>query len=290
MITNPMLPEEVLASLEHFAVWLDNRGQRTNATRLRAYTKKYQTTFTKPPPKDDDAYRAQVDNYVFVNHEVQELLWIFRAVENNTPSGFDDIMRRVLGGQLLGRDDSDSLNSRDYQFQLRTAVYFLKAGFAVDLSTQADILASKHGRTFFIECKRLKSPNKVSTRIKEAYEQLWRHLQVVDFKAEFYALAALDITKIAHPHLGMTAGFTPEGCQKASRVELRLFHRKYEKELAHKRHARILDVWLQIVCPGVSATRHHILALFSSLHIATAMLNGTAKQAYDILRTAFETT
>ena len=129
-------------------------------------------------------------------------------------------MEHALGGNVLGRDDSDKLNSRDYQYQLRVAAYFIKSGFTVDLSTESDILVSKSGFTFFVECKRLKSPAKVRARISEAYKQLQRHLQSVSFQHGFFGMATFDITKIMQPNLGMSAARTPDGCRDGIRKQL----------------------------------------------------------------------
>jgi hypothetical protein len=282
------LPADTLASLEHYIEWLNSRGQRLNATRLKAYYSLYKTKFTKPPPIDDETFHAFINEYVFIEREITELLWILSAVEHNTPHGFDEIMSKVLGGQLVGRDDSDQLNSRDFQFQLRIAAYFSKAGFAVDLSTSADVKASKDGYTYFIECKRLKSPQKVAARISEAYEQIIRHIKPVSFRSGFYGIAAFDITKIMQPHLGLSYAETFETVLNVNRGQISEFCKTYEYALAHKRIPRILDVWLQILCPACLASGQGVFTPFSSLHLSTNAIDGPKYKAYSVLLDAFE--
>ena len=281
-------PIEILEKLRAFSVWLEGRGLKAVGTRLTAYAKDFESTYTKPHSKDSEEFHNQLNAYTFAIREVGELCWILDVMRENTPPGFNEVMDKVLGGNPLSRDDGDNLNSRDFQFQLRIASYFIRAGYAVDLSQQADVIAKKDGFTFYVECKRIKSPKRVRTRIKEAFEQLRPPLKGGILCGRRFGVAALDVSKIIHPHLGLTATDSDENCALAVRSQLSEFCSEYEDAIEAGRHSRILDVWLQVLCPCFNTTTGASFVLFSSLHNPGPWTSGPKYDAFHKLVDVFE--
>ncbi|WP_274371145.1 hypothetical protein [Morganella morganii] len=58
---------------------------------------------------------------------------------------------------------------REFLYELKIAAYLRLSGYEVNVSERADIIVNKE---IFVECKKIRSPSKIITRIKEALTQL----------------------------------------------------------------------------------------------------------------------
>jgi len=75
-------------------------------------------------------------------------------------------LRRSLGGAPLPAEESDS-RARDAQFELYVAAVCRQAGVSVELA-EPDAIVTTAGVRFGVAAKRVRSPNKVVVRVKEA--------------------------------------------------------------------------------------------------------------------------
>ena len=125
------------------------------------------STKTRKDFSDEDSSRM-----VHTLREVEELLWIQKGLLAQTLSGGIDLLQKILGGSPFAKDDSSNTPARDFQLELRIASYFVQTGFSVDMNEDADLEVAFPDGKLFVECKRMKSPNKVLKRAKNAAQQL----------------------------------------------------------------------------------------------------------------------
>jgi hypothetical protein len=288
--TDSHTPIENLEKIQSYAVRLEDMGLKTAGTRISTYIKEYKTVFIRKQSTDPEERRRQLTAYTFAGREIHELSWILDVMCDSPPPGFLEIMDQVLGGNPLARDDSNELNSRDFQFELRIASYFIRVGYKVDLSQQTDIIARKDGLTFFVECKRIKSQRQVERRIKKAFKQLRLPLTSGVSKSHQFGVVALDISKILHPHLGLSTSDSDSTFAYGVREQISNFRDEYAEVIETNRHPKIIEVWLQVVCPCFNTETNQSSTLFSSLHNSGPWSSGPKYVAYQILKDVFSVT
>lgn len=105
--------------------------------------------------------------------------------------------------------DADS-KSRNTQFELRIASYFCQAGCDVDLSTETDVISLSDDVAFYLECKRVGSTHQLAKRPSEAKNQLRRRIPRKNGTRVIYGCVAVDVTKCAFAHNGLTFAVTNE--------------------------------------------------------------------------------
>jgi len=107
--------------------------------------------------------------------EANEIVRVYSDLRQFEHTQFYEQLRKALSGQeYRGRVDNDQ--ARDFLFELSTATRFLRAGCEVELSEVCDIVAEIPEGTIFIECKRMKSVNKIAKNIKKASEQIKKRI------------------------------------------------------------------------------------------------------------------
>jgi hypothetical protein len=82
-------------------------------------------------------------------------------------------LAKILDGPALPSEESSSSNvARNVQFELSFASMLSRAGFSPELGEHPDVSIIVDGRVFLFQCKRLFTPAKLQTRIREAGRQL----------------------------------------------------------------------------------------------------------------------
>jgi hypothetical protein len=169
-----------------------------------------------------------------------------------------------------GRDfaalDTDS-HSRNTQFELRIASYFCQGGCEVDLSTDTDIVASNDDQVFYVECKRIASGRQLQKRLSEGRTQLRARLPRKDGRRRILGCIAVDITRVAFPHNGLTWAHTPEHSRDVIQDKLRSVANSIEGSLSFQSPRKLLCYWLQIHIPSLIMTPASFATRFSSYHI-----------------------
>lgn len=86
------------------------------------------------------------------------------------------LMKKVCSGRLVFPNEEGISQDRDFFYELKTARYFWAAGFEVDLTTDADLLASRANIRIHVECKRLWSEKNARKQIRRANKQIQNRL------------------------------------------------------------------------------------------------------------------
>jgi hypothetical protein len=213
-------------------------------------------------------FRSPVDWLLYVLREVHELMWILKGLKAHLPVGAAEKLRLIAGGRDFAALDVDS-RSRNIQFELRIASYFCQSGCEVDISTDTDVIARTDRYVFFVECKRVGSKNKLGTRLSEAKGQLARRTPHKGRKQRPLGCIAVDVTRIAFAHNGLTWGVTNEHSREVIQDKLVEIAAETEHLISFKSCPNLLCYWLQIHIPALimQPLPAAVTTRFSSYHI-----------------------
>jgi len=288
--------EDRFSDLEDLRGFLSARGIETKNTRIDRYQKYLRALseigLEKTNPNSvfknvtDDRFQHGLDWYVYVLREVDELLHIVKGLKVFVPAGIDERLRKVVGGSDFAALDKNS-ESRNIQFELRIASYFCLSGFLVDLSTDTDIVASKGRHCFYIECKRVSNGKQLEENLLKARQQI---LSRIPLKKRFlnrcYGVIALDVTKVAYSHNGLTMGVTNDHARDVVQNALRTVSEKIQKVNFFSKKPPIIQCWLQIHIPGLIENPPQAFTRFSSLFIVNPQTAYGCKAALSLLHSA----
>jgi hypothetical protein len=210
-------------------------------------------------------FNSPTDWLLYVLREVHELAWILKGLKSRIPMGIDEKLALIVGGRDFAALDSDS-RSRDAQFELRIASYFCQAGCAVDVSKQTDLIASTDRHTFYIECKRVASPMQFMKRLFEAKRQVKQMPRKIGTRSVF-GYIAVDVTKVAFSHNGLTFGETSDHSKDVIQEKLMEISHRVPDDVLFKDCHRLLGCWLQIHIPSLVLHPPTPTTRFSSNHI-----------------------
>lgn len=288
-----------LSDLIEVREFFESRGIKTSGTRIERYCR-----FLEQSVSDgigsveaekifknsvDERFRSPLDWYLYVLREVHELMWILKGLKTHVPAGVDEKLKIVVGGSDFAALDRDS-HSRNTQFELRIASYFCQGGCDVDVSTDTDVVAWSDRLAFFVECKRVASGKALGARLSEARRQLARRVPGKDGKRRTLGCVAVDVTKVAFTHNGLTLGLTDEHSRDVIQEKLVDIADDANRYFTFDSCPRHLCYWLQIhiaaaivhPSPVTFATR------FSSYHIPKPSLGRRDKRALAAFYRLFE--
>lgn len=115
------------------------------------------------------------------------------------------------------------------------------------------------GLNFFVECKRLKSPQKVQRRIKDGLAQLHKRYVKSEQPANARGLLILSIGKTINSNLGFLEADNPESLSKQAFLHNLAFIKKYESYWKIKVDQRTLGVVVVLDAPGIMKNTKQIV-------------------------------
>lgn len=218
-----------LSDIEELRNFLHSRGIQTQNTRIARYQKYLEHASGGAGQLNeseifksvsDERFQSSTDWYLYILREVNELSFIMRGIKKSLPKGVDEKLQKILSGSDFAALDKNT-ESRNTQYELRIASYFCQAEFDVDLTNLTDIIATKGRDTFYIECKRVSNDKQLEENILKAKSQLVarmpskRHITM-----RYHGIIALDVTKVAYTHNGITMGITNDHAKTATQQKL----------------------------------------------------------------------
>lgn len=133
--------------------------------------------------------------------ELQELVvildFIYMRYDRLSQESQNQVLRKlkiVLRGPLLpSGEDSNTNDSRNYQFELRVAAKMAEAKFGIELNEHPDVLTITNGHDYGIECKRVTGESKSATtrNVVDAIQQLG-----VYSRNRYGRIVAIDVSKL----------------------------------------------------------------------------------------------
>ncbi|MFT4924237.1 MAG: hypothetical protein ACI8WB_000315 [Phenylobacterium sp.] len=191
------------------------------------------------------------ETWVNAAYEVAELVRIYEGLNEHKDSDLVSRLRDSLKGHELYVVDSKDRSGRDFSFELAIAAKFCRYGYIVDFGHDADLKVQINGYDFFVECKRLKSSNKVQKRIKAGLSQLHKRYVKSNDPSKSRGLLMLSIAKTVNQKLDLLeASDSKDLAEKAFAYNL-AFTKKYKKYWQERVDQRTLGVGVIFDVPGV---------------------------------------
>ena len=281
------IPDSLLAGLSTsghsqrmaaVASWIEAHSVRTRDTRINRYARylgalernhsdMQERIFVDPP---GHPFKSLLDRFLYVLREVHELLWIYESFKDREIIGLHDKLEQLVGGADFAALDRRSI-SRDIQFELRIAGYLARADFQIDLSTLTDVVARKSDQILHVECKRIASPKQLHRRIKEAGAQLAGRMPEPGGRVA--GLIALDVTKVAFVHNGLTLGLTADHSRDLLRQKLVSIYEELGAMEWAFQHDSHIGLFFQIHIPSVILNPPQSTTRLSGLVVESPQIN-----------------
>jgi hypothetical protein len=284
LIPNVTSAGEQLNRFIEFIDWLQSLGIRTEASRIQKYRRFLeQRTNQKDFLKDE----KNVNDAFFFGREVEELLWIYSGLKICLPEGAIPVLKKMVGGDPYSSKEYSNTKARNFQLELRIAVYFIKAGYSVDLSQDSDVVVYFSDATLYVECKRLDSSLMVHKRAKALAKQLKARYSL---KRKCFGLAVFDVGRIINPNQGMSIGKDSLHARDGIRDLLVNFVSMHDIASVFSADQRIVSVWVQALTPTLHMTERMPVTRFSSNHISLAKKGSGNEMMFNRLKSVFEIT
>lgn len=280
-----------LADLILFKDFLEFHGVTTQNTRVERYIHYFEKVVAGIDVVEEsifknslnERFKSKTDWLLYVLREVDELMWILKGFKTHIPNGLATRLTNFVSGSDFAALDTNS-SARNVEFELRIASYFCQAGYQVDLSTATDIIALNDNFAFFIECKRVASASQVKQRLAEAVKQLNRRMPREYQNRRAYGYVAMDVTKAAFNHNGLTWGVTPEHSKDINQNKLKFFGSQIDSDVNSYAAKGLLKCWLQIHISCLIANPPSVTSRISSYYMENFHLDGYAIAALKSLR------
>ncbi len=241
------------AKLDQACAWLENLGINYSRTRVGRYKDifsalaKHQRAGTLSDFYNEYTFEAWV-NAVY---EVAEIIRIFEGLtEINDPILIARIRDSLKSHELYVLDTHDR-SGRDFSFELSTAAKFARCGYTIDFGHDADLKVAIGSYIFYVECKRLKSVQKVQRRIKDGLEQLHKRFVNSEYPPSSRGLLVLSIGKYFNNGLGFLEGATPESIGESAFNYNATFIERYRRYWQTNVDTRTLGVAVVLDTPGL---------------------------------------
>lgn len=209
--------DDVFDMYSEVCEWFNELGFEFSRNRYGKYKKHFDsfiemgTTKSKIENKDEilDFKRGFDNAYI----EANEIIRVYNNLKAIESTQFIEQIKKTLSGQEF-RANSDNDQARDFLFELSVACRFIKAGFNVSLTGVCDVVVDlSDGGTLFIECKRIKSENKIEANVKKANKQITKRIKTVP-SSKARGLLAVNITDL----LPKTNMFFPDTVQASTAI------------------------------------------------------------------------
>lgn len=263
--------------LAEFREFMEGIGIRTKNSRIERYITYLTALASDEAVNPEDIFKnskdapceSHLDWFLYVLREAHELMWILKGLKVSLPKGVEKKLEVIVGGRDFAALDKDSI-SRNTQFELRIASYFCQAGCAVDISTETDVIATSGRERFYIECKRVGGAGQLGKRIEEAYAQLKLRSPKSCWNRTIFKCIAIDVTKVAFPHNGLTFAMTPEHSRDVIQEKLLEISETAKKYSFFKGKNDFSNIWFQIHIPSLIKYPQETVTRLSSLHLFNA--------------------
>jgi len=282
--------EDVIEMYSEVCDWFNELGFSYSKNRYGLYKRHFDKfiemakTSTVPDDKDElIRFKRQFDNAYI---EVNEIIRIYNNLKSINSSEFIEQIKIIVSGQEF-RANSDNDQARDFLFELSVACRFIKAGFSVSLTGICDVVVDLgDDGTLFVECKRIKSENKIDKNVKKANKQIVKRVQLHK-SSKVKGLVAINVTDL----LPKTNMFFPDSMPATTAIH-RGASNNFIRQKLEKLKAGMTNKCLGVLCesammhyfskeskiPGFSYSRHTEYIAYSDSALFESLVPKISRQ------------
>lgn len=241
------------AQLDAACNWLESLGVEYSRTRVGRYKELFSALAKHQLSGSLDAFYDEYTFETLVNaaHEVAELVRMYEGLSDQNNPNLVTRLREALKGHELYVLDSKDRSGRDFSLELVMAAKFARCGYVIDFGHDADLKLEIEGVPFYVECKRLKSTQKIQRRIKDGLNQLHRRYVKSRLPVMACGLLVLSIGKTVNSNLGLLEADDPKSLGEKAFAHNRAFIKKYKPYWQTKVDQRTLGVVVILDTPGI---------------------------------------
>lgn len=196
----PSTYKTILESHKRTCDWFSRCNIDISRGRLGEYGRFLENLVKLHESGDYKSIEAELDRHLNSLFEASELSIITEAFSDNQHAGIPTLLKEIASGtgSYLLENTSSSNKARNYAFEVLVAARFQLAGIPVYFSDRSDVKTLFDDYEIFIECKRLRSRNKIDRNLKDAKDQLTKSFKR-STGARKRGIIALDITRLENP-------------------------------------------------------------------------------------------
>lgn len=241
------------AQLNNACDWLESLGIEYSRTRVGRYKALFSALAKHQLAGSLNAFYDEYTFETLVNaaHEVAELVRMYEGLSSQNNPNLVTRLRKALKGHELHVLDSKDRSGRDFSLELAMAAKFARCGYAIDFGHDADLKVEIAGVPLYVECKRLKSTQKIKLRIKDGLHQLHRRYAKSRLPVMAQGLLVLSIGKTVNSNLGLLEADDPKSLGDKAFAHNRAFINKYKPYWQMKVDPRTLGVAVVLDTPGI---------------------------------------
>ncbi|MEP1446260.1 MAG: hypothetical protein ABJK37_09150 [Paraglaciecola sp.] len=245
--------EDVINMYDEVCDWFNELGFSYSKKRYGLYKKHIDNfidmTKSSSLQNDNDellTFKRAFDNAYI---EVNEIIRVYNNLKLIKSSEFLEQIKKVISGHEF-RANTDNDQARDFLFELSVACRFINAGFPVSLTGICDVVVDLGvDGTLFVECKRIKSENKIDKNVKKANKQIVQRVRLHK-SSKVKGLVAINVTDL----LPKTNMFHPDSMSATTAIH-RGVSNNFVRQKLEKLKAGMTNKCLGVLCE--SATMHY---------------------------------
>ena len=228
-------------SLHSVAEFVFSLGVNRSNVRIQEYRK-----FLDAISDDDSSLDPIIATRLW--REVHEFTWVLTVFMENNFEPPTELLKRSLDGKPLEEYQDEA--GRNFFLQLRAAIYFLRVGYKIELTSDCDVVAIRNRDRIFIECKRLYSEKRARDRVRQCYQQLETRLACADRRYKNFGLAWVDPSPAMQKHYFVYTAYSEAGARHAAMTDLSFFCQQWIARTYEGNERRIFAMILQMVWPS----------------------------------------
>lgn len=249
---------EASSQLDAACAWIKQLGINYSPTRVG----KYKSIFTALASHqlagslEQLAHKLPEAEFVNAAHESAEVVRIYQGLAGVNDPLLVARLRDALRGHNLYVLDKENRSGRDFSFELVIAAKFAKAGAFVDFGHLADLRSNHQGHQLFVECKRLKSIQKVKERIKGGLRQLHARYESTDDPENARGLLVVAAGKLYNAELGYIEATDVQDLTRKTAAFTTSFIEKYRNLWQERPDPRTIGVLVVFDAPAILKPRN----------------------------------
>ncbi|WP_446808318.1 hypothetical protein ACH50O_13540 [Methylomonas sp. 2BW1-5-20] len=181
-------------------------------------------------------------------YEAFELIDIYSSLSGKYDRQVSGHLHSIVAGPSSYSDERSSSSSnraRNEGFELAVMGYLAQANIPLQFESSADVTCNFGNRTLLFECKRPQSPGAVDRRIKEAVDQLKKHINNAK-KVKRRGLVAVDITKVLNPTFQIFITSTEKSISDSMEARVDQFIAEHEHSWINPRCNQTIGVLIRL--------------------------------------------
>jgi hypothetical protein len=180
--------------------WLENVVGIRSIGRFQTYRATLSKVFRRLLENRSQVIPADIppSEYIETRFEAQGLIEIWKQFKTDQSSLLAEKLKKIVRGTPFTSSEGRKTEPRDILFELEMAAFLQSCGLAVDLGQVTDLTFEFQNAPILCECKRIQTPNALSSNLQIAESQLRDALGRPENPQNTLGMIALDVSRIVH--------------------------------------------------------------------------------------------